>query len=314
MKNRQELEVAILVLAFNRPDFLASLLKIVEAAQPTKVYVAVDGPRTGNMGDLEAHAEIARILREKKSTLPLKTLIRRQNLGCKVAVSSAIDWFFQNEDRGIILEDDCHPDLSFFDFCREMLARYENDSQIVSISGYRAMKKPHPRGSVTFSVYPQVWGWATWKHAWSGYDSSLVDWPNRRDSNWLCKEKGMNPLARAYWTRKFDLTHRGEVDTWDYQFTYLSLSRNGLSVIPPVNLVRNVGFDERSTHVKKRNRKQTNQEVAGIKSITVPPEVQQDRKFDLWLELRSYRMIRSVLFNAIKSWLEKMGLHPQALQ
>lgn len=314
MKNRGKLEVPILVLAFNRPDFLTGLLEIVEAAHPSKVYVAVDGPRNGNEADLEAHTEIAEILQEKKTVLPIKTMIRRQNLGCKVAVSSAIDWFFQNEDWGIILEDDCHPDLSFFDFCQEMLARYENNPQIVSISGYRAMKRPQPRGSVTFSVYPQVWGWATWKEAWKGYDPSMADWPKKRGANWLRKEKGMSLMASAYWTRKFELTHQGSVDTWDYQFTYLSLSRNGLSVIPPVNLVRNVGFDKRSTHVKEKNRKDTNQEVKGLTNIPIPSEIARDRLFDLWLELRSYKIIRSVLFNAVKSWLDSLSLQPKAFR
>ena len=37
----------------------------------------------------------------------VKKLYRQKNLGCKIAMSNAITWFFENVEEGIILEDDC---------------------------------------------------------------------------------------------------------------------------------------------------------------------------------------------------------------
>ena len=46
------------------------------------------------------------------------------NKGCKYAVSSAIDWFFDNETEGIILEDDCIPNIEFLIYCSALLKKY----------------------------------------------------------------------------------------------------------------------------------------------------------------------------------------------
>jgi hypothetical protein len=43
-------------------------------------------------------------------------LIREKNLGCKEAVSLALDCFSRHEEEGIILEDDCLPAKEFSGF------------------------------------------------------------------------------------------------------------------------------------------------------------------------------------------------------
>ena len=41
-------------------------------------------------------------------------------------MSTAISWFFEQEERGIILEDDCVPNLDFFTFCETYFQLFEN--------------------------------------------------------------------------------------------------------------------------------------------------------------------------------------------
>jgi hypothetical protein len=65
----------------------------------------------------------------------IKTLFRDHNLGCKHGCISAIDWFFENEEMGIILEDDILPDHSFFKYCEDLLIKHYDDNTVIHING-----------------------------------------------------------------------------------------------------------------------------------------------------------------------------------
>ncbi len=126
----------ILFLTFNRLEETKQVFNEIKKYGPSKLYLASDGPRKNKEGEREIVKKIREYILDN-ITWPckVKILFRHKNLGCKYAVSSAIDWFFKNERRGIILEDDCLPSQSFFRFCEEMLTKYKNDREIMQISG-----------------------------------------------------------------------------------------------------------------------------------------------------------------------------------
>src|SRR5699024_6685762 len=107
----------------------------IKKASPTKLYVAADGPRKNRANEKEKCNEVRSIATNVDWECKVKTLFRQNNLGCKQAVSGAIDWLFENEEMGIILEDDCLPDSSFFSFCEELLYKYKDNERIMSIYG-----------------------------------------------------------------------------------------------------------------------------------------------------------------------------------
>lgn len=114
------LSTPILYLIFNRPKLTGRTFEAIRKVKPQRLYIAGDGPRTGKG---PAEQNLVRETRElvlQKIDWPcdVKTLFRDNNLGCGRAVSEAISWFFEQEEMGIILEDDCLPDLSFLDFAR----------------------------------------------------------------------------------------------------------------------------------------------------------------------------------------------------
>jgi GR25 family glycosyltransferase involved in LPS biosynthesis len=95
----------------------------------------------------------------------LKTKYSDINLGCKLSVSSAINWFFENEEMGIILEDDCLPSLNFFHFCDSLLLKFKDDSNIFAITGCNFQQIKENKNSYFFTNYTHIWGWATWRRA-----------------------------------------------------------------------------------------------------------------------------------------------------
>jgi len=111
-------------MVFNRPDTTQQVFEAIRQAKPPRLYVAADGPRADKAGEHEKCKEVRQIATNVDWDCEVKTLFREKNLGCRVGVSTAIDWFFENEEEGIILEDDCLPSQSFFWFCEELLERY----------------------------------------------------------------------------------------------------------------------------------------------------------------------------------------------
>jgi hypothetical protein len=238
-----------LFLIFNRPDTTAEVFEAIRQARPARLYVAADGSRP-NRDEEEARCDEARRI----ATLvdwpcEVKTLFRDQNLGCGLGVSTAIDWFFEHEEEGIVLEDDCLPSQSFFPYCAELLARYRHDERIMCISGdnFQLGRAVTPF-SYYFSRYMHAWGWATWRRAWKLYDREMTLWPAFRDGGGLKAWSAGDERFEKYWLRLFEFTSNGAIDTWDYQFLFTCWAHHGLTCLPEKNLITNIGFSTGATH------------------------------------------------------------------
>ncbi len=247
----------ILFILFNRPDTTQRVFDAIKAIKPKKLYVTADGPRKGNKNDLENCPKTREIIKVDWDCEVI-ILYRDENLGCRNAVSNAITWFFNQEEKGIILEDDCLPDLSFFPYCAELLEKYENNEQIMLISGNNFQNgKKHGDASYYFSRYNHIWGWASWRRVWQNYDVDMKSFPEKKKDDFL-KSIFPKSKARKYWLNRFERAYRGEINTWDYQWTYTIFSHNGISILPNVNLISNIGFGNQSTHTAKLNNKMAN--------------------------------------------------------
>ena len=239
----------VLVINFNRPDFTQRVLEVIQAQSPSAVYIAVDGARQGRLDDASACRIVRQLAHDFSPGCPVHCLFQERNLGTGIAVPTAISWFFEHESQGIILEDDCIPRPDFFRFTGELLARYANDPGVMMISGNSfAFDDKLSPSEYTFARNAHIWGWATWRRAWDLYDHSMTEWPSLRETKWLLNVCKGHKDAVRYWKWIFDETRKNKVDAWDYRWWYSMWRHDGFSVVPPLNLVENVGFDERSTH------------------------------------------------------------------
>ena len=226
--------------------------QVIRGVRPKKLYIAADGPRTDVAGEDRIVEEVRSIISEVDWDCELKTLFRNENLGCRDAVSSAINWFFENEEKGIIIEDDILPSNSFFRFCDELLLRYENDSSIGMISGCNLVANIYSvNESYLFTKYGHIWGWATWRRAWNLYDIDMRTFDKKTiKGGGLFDFHKEGLFFRSYWSRVFKLVKLGKINTWDYQWTYALWSNNLMSISPSVNLIENIGFNTlNATHV-----------------------------------------------------------------
>jgi hypothetical protein len=272
----------ILFIIFNRPDTTQRVFDKIKEAQPQRLYVAADGPRATKPAEAEMCEQARAIIKQIDWPCEVKTLFRDSNLGCKHAVSSAIDWYFENEEEGIILEDDCLPANDFFRYCDTMLERYRYDTRIRHVGGCNLqMGEKWGDASYYFSNMTHVWGWAGWRRVWKEYDKEL----SRYHSNEVRPQLETifsDKFIVDTWEELFNHVKGGRIDTWDYQLGFLNFFNNSLSVIPNVNLISNIGFGENSTHTTDANSLNANLPLGKLGDITHPLYVLPQKGADLF--------------------------------
>lgn len=249
------LQTPVLFLIFNRPDTTAIVFEAIRTARPPRLYVAADGARTNRPAEADKCRETRAITERVDWPCEVHTLFRDENLGCKRAVSSAISWFFEHEEQGIILEDDCLPSQCFFWFAETLLDRYASDERVGHISGtafFDIELLTDVSSDYVFSRHFSVWGWATWRRVWMTYDATLAQWPKLPRERFL---PAAYPQANERAARSLhnDSIVRGEVDAWGYQWIFANTSQSRLAVVPVRNLIINIGFGDDATHTRFRN-------------------------------------------------------------
>jgi hypothetical protein len=241
-------DTPILFLVFNRPEVTTSVFERIKKIKPKKLFISADGPRKNRENDAKLCNEVRSLFENIDWDCQVYKKFESRNLGCKKGVSSAIDWFFEHVDEGIILEDDCMPDRSFFYFAENLLKKYRNDERIMTICGTNILGKwDRNNKSYFFSFYGSVWGWATWKRAWNKFDFNMTSWT---DYNARLAVKNSLASSLQYFFRKklLDATYRGKIDSWAYGWNFARLVNSGLAIVPSKNLVKNLGFGKLATH------------------------------------------------------------------
>jgi len=238
----KKLNAAVALFFYNREDTLVQVLDVLAKFSPPIIFLVGDGPKDGSLED------VAKVLRARE--LAVGTL-KRHNLDCKFAPKNlglrgsfqeAFDYIFSKVDKCIFLEDDTVPNSSFFKYCDELLITLKDNPRVVTISGTNLVGK-NSHFDFHYSKYPQMWGWATWRHKWQpNYDSDLRQWNLVKQRSYELKKLGGSENIR-YWARKFDAIINYETNSWDTQVAYMFLLNDFLSAIPSRNLVTNIGFD-----------------------------------------------------------------------
>lgn len=213
------LNTPVLLIIFNRPHTTRKVLDVLRQVQPRQLFVAADGPRSDHPDDEEKCKYTRAVVDEMVDwQCDVHKNYADENMGCGPRPATAITWFFENVERGIILEDDCVPHPTFFRFCEELLEYYKDNERVMHIGGSN-FQNGRKRGNASyyFSIYTHGVSWATWRRAWQHFDF-----------------KSIPPEARSH--------------IWDFQWFKAAKRQGGLAVLPNVNLLTNLGFDSDASH------------------------------------------------------------------
>lgn len=250
-------KVPVLLIFFNREDEVQQVIDAIRKYAPEKMYLASDGGRTE-----KEHQKVLRIREKVKQSIDwecqIKCLFSDKNLGCQWGPITAVNWIFENEDRCIILEDDCVPDDLFFGYCEQLLERYADNESVWMVSGenYLSDDSMFEKADYTFSLRTETWGWATWKRAWEKCDFRLRAWPVYKKEKVLSHTYYMKYFDELeYMTRQLDNIYRQrDRSIWDYQWRFHMIINSGLCIVPRRNLITNIGWGETATHTKFKSK------------------------------------------------------------
>jgi len=274
------LQTAVLFLVFNRPDTTAQVFEAIRKARPPRLYVAADGPRANRDGEAERVARVREIVTAVDWPCEVKTLFREENLGCKYAVSGGITWFFEHEEQGIILEDDCLPSQSFFWFCERMLLIYADNNSIMHIGGYKPKHIPEDGFSISFTRATHVWGWATWASQWNRFYKADLEISDNELNLLEEYEYFLDKRATKDRVEVLKNLFSKSIDTWDYQWNFWVRINSGLSIRPSVNLVKNIGHGhESATHTTAAKGVELTSEI-DCNNLSLPRWILPNRKLE----------------------------------
>lgn len=295
-------EVPILVIIFNRPDFAIKLFEVLEKVKPKNLYVISDGPRNEEEA-LEVEKSRA-IFNKIHWPCLVKYDYSNTNIGLRKRITSGIDWAFENEEKLIILEDDCIPHPDFFKYCRELLSKYADDKRIMTINGCNLKSEITETLPETylFSKYANSWGWATWKRSWKLYDSTLSGLDDKLIAKSFTYNLPHRTRSALYWHYKLRLVRNSKINSWAYRWMFSLWTQNGLAIVPKNNLIQNIGSDNRSSNTKG-NLHYLNIKSAPLlkKTISHPQYINANIAYDNWLENSIYS--KSIKFRLV--WLFK---------
>lgn len=230
-----------LIIAYARPDGIKTLLNCCREIGITRIYIAIDGPKSESVEIIQA--KILDLIDNFRLQSGIEIFVwhRKENLGAAVSVVTAIDWLFSKELTGYILEDDLIPSSDFFVFAAMGLEKYAINSQVWMISGSRMIPEIQNARINDWSHYPMIWGWATWSNKWVKMREAFkIPEPNS------CRFF-FNPRYN-FWYFGSLRANMGLIDAWDVPLAFHQWVSKSYTVIPPVNLVTNVGFDSVATH------------------------------------------------------------------
>ncbi len=233
---------------FRRPETTKLVFSSIRKARPETLFLIADGPRTNVPGEDELCNITRQIVQKIDWPCQVFRIYSDSNLGLRQRIISGLDEVFSLVDRAIVLEDDCLPDISFFAFCEDLLAKYENSSEVALISGFNFAPVRSTSVDYYFSKSASIWGWATWATTWQRFRSSpqVESWSNS-------ELRDLSKTFHSSFQRKdfMSLAKIAEsLNTWDVSLSVWVRQSSLLTVVPFTNLVSNIGFGQEATHTK----------------------------------------------------------------
>lgn len=308
--------IPILFIIFNKETETKTVFESIRKQKPVYLFIAADGPRLDKEGESEK-CEMVRswVLNNIDWPCEVKTLFRTENIGCGRGPSEAISWFFEQVEEGIILEDDCLPNDSFFKFCDELLPKYRNNSNIsiLSSNNFQPNQPLQLDGDYYYSIFPSTNGWATWRRTWQDYDYLITIWKTLNKSEFLSFLFNENKY-QLWWKQMFDFVYKTQPnDMWDFQFHFHCMQRKQLAIIPKANLVTNIGYGADATHSSDPECYFANFKLYELEfPLRHPSKIERNYTADLFIQQNLFGEVEIIsTFKRIKRIIKKITRYKQ---
>jgi hypothetical protein len=306
------IDTPIAILPFRRVETTRRIFDVIRSVRPKTLLIAADGARNNNPDEARLCELTRAIFDQVDWDCEVIKFFPNHNMGTSIGISRRIDWIFEQVEEAIILEDDCLPDPSFFYFCDELLKKYRNDMRVMTIAGFNILGEwKSNEQSYHFSTKFPIWGWATWRRAWNHYDFEMKKMENPSIRK-LLENSFQDPLERDYRLSGYNKVFSGEIkDTWDLQWDFSMYLNTGLTIVPSVNLISNLGILLEDAQHPSLNDPINISKLPLLKikfPLEHPPALVADREFDYLRNLkqkgssRKKYLLKNILKEAKTLW------------
>lgn len=316
-----------MLICYNRPIHTMHVLDKIMEQKPKDLYVFQDKPRNAQSAQLVTMCEKVQMVVQQAvegTETKLHYLQPEHNMGCGPGPAMALDWFFEENEMGIILEDDAVPHSDFFEYAAELLERYIDDESVRAIGSMHLDEQTYGDGSYYFSMMNRtLCAWATWRRAWVDFDMYHRGVTREQLNGILKKYYGCCLRMREFWCEKLAEVQKDAYyhTSWDMQFWISIWLHRGKGIMPNANLCTNIGFDGSGVHTWDSTSAGANRPTQGILPLVHPTDTRINRKadkrfqaiyFEPWqygwsgFKRLPYRINRRVKrWLGIKSWFKK---------
>jgi hypothetical protein len=295
------MNVPILLLLYKKPKTTIQVINALKKVKPKFIYISINVPPLNkNDQDYNNYKKVLKLVEEINWKCDLKIKKRKKHLSAYNSMKNSVDWFFENEKEGIVLEDDTIPNKSFFTFCSQLLKKYRYNKKIAMICGVCFdKKKKNNRESYFFSNIPSMWGYATWRRTVIDYDDKMKDWLKIKKN--LFSDFTNDKFFIKYWKKIFFDAYKKKFLSYDYQMFYSNLKNKKLCIVPKINLVKNIGFGKEATHTKTKEwfSELETQELIKIKH---PKLITPDQSYDIWQNNNVFKIKHNYFKKKMKNY------------
>ncbi len=290
-KAKSKIDVAVLLIFFCRDKQFQKVFEAVKEARPSKLYLYQDGAREGRPNDSVGIEKCREICADDQIDWECEVhrFYQTENKGCDPSEFIAQKWMFENEEMGIVLEDDDVASPSFFPFAKELLERYKDDERIAIICGMNNYDvEKSVQESYFFSKRGSIWGWASWKRfvdLWDEHYTWLDDPLALEKVKSYCAVSGDNYEEAI----KTATRHRDSGRAHYESILFAAAAQNAtLNIVPKYNMISNIGIGVETTHsasdirmLPRKTQKLLYKKVYDVEfPLTHPKEVKQCKKYD----------------------------------
>ncbi len=293
------MDIPVVIIIFRRAKITERVLKQIAKAKPRRLFVIADGPRPDRPEDIDECADTRAVIDRIDWDCEVYKNYSDVNMGVDHRIPTGLTWVFEQVDMAIILEDDCVPHPTFFQYCEELLERFRDDERVMHISGRSVFpEKPRAPYSYYFSSSMSWLGWATWARAWRHFDLDISLWPELRNTRWLWETWG-DKRAVKFFSNLFEKHYVEKQPKSDLFWLLAVWSQNGLGIRPYSNLVYYAGYED-ATNPDFSRREHFDFPTSAMQfPIRHPPSIARDTEADKFALDRFFADYKGVYYNIV---------------
>ena len=284
----------VVLITYNRPRHTRKVLDALRKHNVQNLFVFSDGPKSEE--DL-SHIYETRLLIHRIDWTAPQIIEQDTNLGLAKSIVGAVNHVFQNNERIILLEDDCVPQKYFFDFIENCLEKYAGYEKIFGISGYTVPIPDSILDSHPYDLYffPRIgsWGWATWKSRWEHFESDLSIAYERALKEKIDLDQGGTDVPYMLQQSK----HGYLKDVWTPNWIITVYLNKGYYIYPTLSHIENIGMDGSGVHCCQTHK--FSPRISNMKPTRYPDSISMND--EIYQKFRSYYDIQPKFISSKKT-------------